>query len=54
MCLILSDSDEFGISLFVFARDPTTFFTEFNTEVQQELVHLGFTHDYNKPVVRSH
>jgi hypothetical protein len=44
-------SDEFGISLFVLARDPADFVNTYNSTVYDLLIQEGFTHDYNKPIV---
>ena len=46
-------ADEFGQSLFVLARDPATFNQFYNTSVSHTLEVLGFTKDYNRPLVRS-
>eukprot|EP00042_Codosiga_hollandica_P023481 m.93577 g.93577 ORF g.93577 m.93577 type:complete len:66 (+) comp51198_c0_seq16:598-795(+) len=43
-------SDDLGVALFVFARDPEQFYTTYNQTVSQDLVELGFTKSYNKPV----
>jgi lipocalin len=41
-------SDPFEISLFVLARDVTTFFKRYNQTVFEELQKIGFTRIFNK------
>ena len=45
-------SNEFGLDLYVLARDPALFYQEFNSTLYQTLIDQGFTHDYNRPLVR--
>ena len=44
-------SDPFDLTLWVLARDPATFNAQYNATVFQQLTKLGFTTDFNKPIV---
>jgi hypothetical protein len=44
-------TDPFGLNLNVLARDPTTFWSTYNTTVFETLMQEGFTRDYNRPTV---
>ena len=50
---LLIVQDPTGVSLFVLARDPATYTQFYNTSVFHTLDVLGFTKDYNRPVVRN-
>eukprot|EP00042_Codosiga_hollandica_P029479 m.163442 g.163442 ORF g.163442 m.163442 type:complete len:196 (-) comp53083_c0_seq2:160-747(-) len=43
-------SDEYGLSLFVLARNPADYVNTYNSTVYAELIEQGFTKDYNKPI----
>lgn len=43
-------SNEFGLDLYVLARDVTLFNQQFNATLYSKLIQQGFTHDYNRPL----
>ena len=47
-------SDPFNLSLFVLARDPQTFYSQYNATVIKQIVKAGFTESYNSPKVCGH